>query len=111
MKIHSFSTQRFTTRVKRLSPQNPFGVSGVNSVAAKSKTIEINGDHFFKRENRTTEEIHNRPPYCSCGVIQVSVSPTFKLDSELRRLHRVFSLNVLCDPPPVPAWITLSLSG
>ena len=28
--------------------QNTFGVSEVNSVAAKSKTIEVNGDHLFK---------------------------------------------------------------
>ena len=42
--------------VKCLCPQNTSGVSGVNSFAAKSNTIEVNGDQF------------------SCGVIQVSVS-------------------------------------
>ena len=31
--------------VKGLSPQNTFGVSGLNSVAAKSKTIEVNVIH------------------------------------------------------------------
>ena len=35
--------------VKCLSPQSTFGVSGVNSAAAKSNTIEVNGDHFIKR--------------------------------------------------------------
>ena len=35
---------------KCLSPQNILGVSGVNSIAAKSNTIEANGDHFFKRK-------------------------------------------------------------
>ena len=34
--------------VKGLRPQNTLGVSGVNSVAAKSDTIEVNGDNFFK---------------------------------------------------------------
>ena len=38
-----------------LSPQNTFGVSGVNRVAAKSNTIWVNGDQFFKRK-KTTEK-------------------------------------------------------
>ena len=32
-----------------VSPQNTFGVSGLNSVAAKSNTMEVNGDRLFKR--------------------------------------------------------------
>ena len=41
--------------VKCLSPQNTLGVSGVNSVAAKSNTIKVNVDNFFnvKKPNRT----------------------------------------------------------
>ena len=35
-------------RVKCTSPQNTFGVSGVNSVAAKSNIIEGDNDQFFK---------------------------------------------------------------
>ena len=33
--------------------KNTFGFSGVNSVAAKSKTIEVNGVHFFNRKKNT----------------------------------------------------------
>ena len=43
--------------VKCLSPQNTFGVSGGNSVAAKSNTIEVNGDQFFKQK-KTYIEVH-----------------------------------------------------
>ena len=37
-----------------LSPQKTFGVSGVNSVAAKSNTIDVTGDRVFncKKNNR-----------------------------------------------------------
>ena len=49
MIIHSLSTHHYADggvgEVKR--PQTPFGVSGVNSVADKSKTMEVNGDHFI----------------------------------------------------------------
>ena len=37
-------------RVKCLSPHNTSGVSGLNRDTAKSNTIEVNGDHFFKRK-------------------------------------------------------------
>ena len=44
--------------VKCLSPQNPFGVSGVNSIAAKSNTIEVN-DWFFKhKKTQKTPPLH-----------------------------------------------------
>ena len=46
--------------VRGSSPQNTSGVSGVNSVAAKSNTIEGNGDQSFSR-NKTTEKQHNMP--------------------------------------------------
>ena len=59
--------------VKCLSPQNTFGVS-----ALESNTMEVNGDKFFKCIN-TTEKKHKMPPYCSCGVIQVSVSPSINI--------------------------------
>ena len=45
--------------VKCLSPQNTFGVSGVNSVAAKSNTIEVTSDR---------------------DVFQVSVSPDIHIE-------------------------------
>ena len=35
--------------VKCLSPQNTFLVLGVNSIAAKSNTIAVTGEHVFKR--------------------------------------------------------------
>ena len=43
--------------MKGLSPQNTFGVSGVNRVAAKSNTIEVDGDHFYKRETQHTAPV------------------------------------------------------
>ena len=42
MKIHSFC-EVFE------SIKNTLRVSGVNSVAAKYRTIEVKGDHFLKR--------------------------------------------------------------
>ena len=63
--------------MKCLSPHNTFGVSGVNSVAAKSNTIEGTGDPFFRRY-KTTE----MPPYCSFGVIQMSGSPDIEIQLE-----------------------------
>ena len=56
--------------VKCWSPQNTFGVSSVNSFAAKSNKIEVTGDHFSRRK----KTIEKMPQYCSCGVIQVCVS-------------------------------------
>ena len=38
------------------------------------------------------------PPYCSCGVIQVSISPDNQIRLKQGHLHPVFSLIVLCDP-------------
>ena len=38
-----------------VSPQNTVGVSGVNSTAAKSKTIEVIGDHIFKHKKKITQ--------------------------------------------------------
>ena len=40
-----------------LGPENSFGVSRVNNVAGKSNTIEVNGDHFFKRKKTTENNI------------------------------------------------------
>ena len=45
--------------VKCLSPKNTFGVSGVNSVAAKSNTIEVNEVNYLRK--KTTETKHELP--------------------------------------------------
>ena len=42
---------------KCLSQQNTFGVSGLNSVSAKSDTIEVNVYRLFKHK-KTTEKIN-----------------------------------------------------
>ena len=42
--------------VKCLSPQNTFGVSGVNSVAAKSNTSKVTGDQFFKHKKNNIKK-------------------------------------------------------
>ena len=68
--------------VKCLMSQNTSGVSGINSVAAKSNTIEVNGDHFFKCKKKQLKK-PNMPPCCSCGVVQVSVSPDFHIQGHL----------------------------
>ena len=53
-----------------------FGVSGVNSVAAKSNTIEVNGDHFFKRKKKKQQKKCLHPVVASkCLWAQ-----TFKFD-------------------------------
>ena len=45
------------------------------------------------------------PPYCSCGVIQVSVSPD---NLKQGHLHQVFNLNVCCYPPQEPCCLEAS---
>ena len=52
MKIRSLSMP-MEGWVKSLSPQNTLGVSGLNSVGAKSNTIEINVDRLFKCKKTT----------------------------------------------------------
>ena len=76
---------------KCLSPQNTAGVSGVNSVAAKSNTIEVDVDHFLKY----TKHAFIRLLWCLSSVLQ---APAFKLDSKELHLHHVFNLNVHWDP-------------
>ena len=70
--------------VKCLSPQNTSWVSGVNSVAAESSTIEVNSDLFF-RHYKTTEKnitcLHTAPVVSS----KCPQAPTFIFDS--RRCH------------------------
>ena len=68
--------------VKCMSPQNTSGVSGVNSVAPESNTEDIRD--LSLDEKKTTEKTHNMSPYCSCGVIQVSVSPGIHIRLETR---------------------------
>ena len=68
--------------VKCLSPQNTFGVSGVNSIAAKSNKIEVTGDHFFKlkkkQKKKTTTCLHTARVVSS----KCSETPTFTFDSK-----------------------------
>ena len=64
IKSHSLSTHHYAEWggwVKCLGPQNTSGVSGVNSIEAKSNTIEVSEDHVFKCE-KTTDKKHKRPP-------------------------------------------------
>ena len=58
--IHSLSAYHYADLgggVKCLSLQNTFGVSGVNSVAAESNTIEENVDSFFKLKKNTQKNV------------------------------------------------------
>ena len=66
--------------VKCLSPQNTFGVQGLNSVAAKSDTIEVNGDQLTKLKKQQQ--------------INIKCFHTAPVVSSKCHLHRVFSLNV-----------------
>ena len=71
--------------VRCSNPQNTFGVSGVNSDAAKTNTIQVTGDHFF-RCNGTTGKINVK---CLRAAPVVSSkcpeAPTFIF--HLKRLH------------------------
>ena len=69
------------------SVHNTFGVSVVNSVAAKSNTIEVNGDWFLNSTWMTSWII-------TCDVIQVSVSP----DIQIR-------LKVIIKSPGSTSWL------
>ena len=46
--------------VKCLTPQNTFGVSGVNSVAAKSNTIEVTGGPILPTDILLWSHVHVR---------------------------------------------------
>ena len=58
-------------------------------VAAESKTIKVTGDHVCKR-NKQRGKKHEMPPVMSSKCPQPQ---TIKLDSKLRHLRHVFSLN------------------
>ena len=77
--------------MKGLSPGNTTGGSGVNSVAAKWNTIEVTCDHFLKHK-KSSDKKHNIPPFCSCGLTQVSVCPDIQTASFT---PDVFSVNIL----------------
>ena len=68
MKIHSIFTHHYTD-----GGVGEAFESTKHFRTVKSNTIEVTGIQFFKCQK--TEKNHNMPPYCSCGVIQVSVSP------------------------------------
>ena len=75
-------------RVTCLSPENNSGVSGVNSDAAESNTIEITGDHVFKRKK--IKGLHTAPVVSS----KCPQAPTLKFYWRLDYLQHVCSLNV-----------------
>ena len=74
-------------RVKCLSPQNTFGVLGVNSVAANPTLIEVNSDHFLKLK-KILKCLHTAPVVSVSLDIQIwlemaSFTPCFLLLSSL----------------------------
>ena len=68
----------------------------MNSVAAKSNTIEVNGVTSSNIKEQQKKYVMH--PYCSCVFIQVSISPDIQIPLEMASLHQVLSLNVGCDP-------------
>ena len=84
------TTMPMEGRVKYFSPQNTFSVSGVNSVAAKSNTIEVNGDQDFNRK-KTTEKASIRLLWCHPSVSEPWHS------NFIQNVHD-FGINVRCDP-------------
>ena len=83
MTIHLLSTHHYADGGAGVSPQNTSGVSGVNSVAAKSNEIEeISEPSSDVRKHQ--QKNPNMPPYCLCGVIQVSESPGNQIQLETR---------------------------
>ena len=69
--------------VKCLSPQNTFGVSGGNRVTEVIRDLSLD-------VKKTTEKTHYLSPYCSCGVIQVSVCPDIHIPLETRSFTLCF---------------------
>ena len=77
---------------KWLSPQNTFLVSGGNSVASKSNTIEITGDRFFnckkKQQKKTIICLHTARVVSS----KCREATTLTFDSKWGHSNQVFSL-------------------
>ena len=72
MKMYS-STHHYADGGVCLSPQNTFGVTGINNFAAKSNTIEDNHDSF--KRNKTIENLNIQ--------IWLETAPCFKPKSLL----------------------------
>ena len=49
------------------------------------------GKQKFFKQKKTTEKKHNMPPYCSCGVIQVSVTPNIRKSTPNGIIYPMFS--------------------
>ena len=87
--------------VKCLSPQNTSGVLVVNRVVAAESNTTEDISEFSKK--------YNKPPYRSCGVIQVSASPDINIfDSKRRHLHARFKPK---SPPEVAKLADVSISN
>ena len=78
MKIPLLSTHHYADgRVGEVFESiNTSGVS--KSIAAESNTMEVNCALIF-RLNKHNRKKCNMPPYCLCGVIQVSASPNIHI--------------------------------
>lgn len=57
---------------------NPQNRSGVSQKARIPPIVEVYSGHALKHKNKQTKETHNMPPYCLCGIFQVSVRHTPK---------------------------------
>ena len=74
-----------------MSPQNTFGVSGVNSVAAKSKTIEEISELSSDIKEKQKESITSLHTALVVSY-KCPEAPIFKFDSKQGNLHRAFRL-------------------
>ena len=81
----------------RIIRQTFFGLNKVfhsTEVAAQSNTTEDILD-LSSDVKKTTEKKNNRPPYCFCGVIQVSTSPDIHIQLETASFRPCFKLKSL----------------
>ena len=89
--------------VKCLSPQNTFGVLMVTSVAAKSNTIEVNGDHFFKRNKTTQQNIACLGWHHTSSMEAFQVFFQFFMLEELVTIHLMVFLELRKCSPTSPS--------
>ena len=99
MKTHSLPTRHYADGGvgEVLCAQNTFGVSGVNSIAAKSNTIEVNGDPPPPPPPQIENNVkclHPAPVVSS----KCPLAPTSTFESKGNHLNYVFGLNVLWSP-------------
>ena len=102
--------------VKCLSPQNTSRVSGVNLLEQNLiqwKSMVTTSSDLINQQKK-----HNMPPYCSCGVIQVSPSPDIHiwlkrghLQVLSRKVRWYLPMRYIQEPSETPTSASLATSA